>query len=139
MRRIVRIWKRWKAVNFPKDGIGAPNGIGLTVAAYDRFQAAYSDSTTGKHDDLRTMHLLVEDTLSRFATVWDENTQAFVQRLIVTLPIEPFTDLFAAMTPNRSMQAAPAGLRPRIPSARQKGDSRYAPAGDEHLGQQRLK
>ncbi len=54
-RRIVRIWKRWKAVNFPKAGNGAPNGIGLTVAAYDRLQPAYSDPITGKHDDLRAM------------------------------------------------------------------------------------
>ena len=64
-RRIVRIWKRWKAVNFPKVGNGAPNGIGLTVAAYDRLQSAYSDPIAGKQDDLRAMRQLVEDTLSR--------------------------------------------------------------------------
>jgi hypothetical protein len=97
-RRIVRIWKRWKAVNFPKDGNGAPNGIGLTVAAYDRLQPAYSDPIAGKHDELRAMRQLVEDTLSRFATVWDANAQASVERLVITLPIEPYTDLFAAMT-----------------------------------------
>jgi hypothetical protein len=102
-RRIVRIWKRWKAVNFPKDGNAAPNGIGLTVAAYDRLCPAYSDAFAGKHDDLRAMRQLVEDTLRRFATVWDENEQAFVRRLVVKLPIEPDTDLFAAMTA-RQMQ-----------------------------------
>ena len=97
-RRIVRIWKRWKAVNFPKAGNGAPNGIGLTVAAYDRLLPAYSDPIAGKHDDLRAMRQLVDDTLARFATVWDENAQAFVRRLVIKLPIEPYTDLFEAMT-----------------------------------------
>ena len=100
-RRIVRIWKRWRAWNFSKDGNGAPNGIGLTVAAYDRLRPAYSDPITGKHDDLYAMRQLIEDTLSRFTTVWDNNAQASVQRLIITLPIEPYTDLFAAMTPKQ--------------------------------------
>ena len=88
-------------MNFPKAGNGAPNGIGLTVAAYDRLQPAYSDPITGKHDDLRAMRQLVEDTLGRFATVWDENAQASVRRLVIKLPIEPYTDLFEAMTPKQ--------------------------------------
>lgn len=100
-RRIVRIWKRWKAVNFPKAGNGAPNGIGLTVAAYDRLQPAYSDPIAGKHDDLRAMRQLVQDTLSRFTDEWDDTAQAFVRRLVVTLPIEPYTDLFETMTPKQ--------------------------------------
>ena len=100
-RRIVRVWKRWAAWNFSKAGNGAPNGIGLTVAAYDRLLPAYSDPIDGTHDDLCAMRQLVDATLSRFATVWDENAQAFVRRLVVTLPIEPFTDLFAAMTPKQ--------------------------------------
>jgi len=100
-RRIVRIWKRWKDVNFPKAGNGAPNGIGLTVAAYDRLLPVYSDPITGTHDDLRAMRELIEDALGRFALVWDDNAQASVRRLVVTLPIEPYTDLFAAMTPKQ--------------------------------------
>lgn len=100
-RRLVRIWKRWKAVNFPKQGNAAPNGIGLTVAAYDRLQPTYSDPITGKHDDLRAMRQLVEDTLARFADVWDEGAQTFVRRLVVTLPVEPYADLLAAMTPKQ--------------------------------------
>jgi hypothetical protein len=98
-RRIVRIWKRWKDVNFREAGNGAPNGIGLTVATFDRLQPAYRDVVAGTHDDLRAMCQLVEDTLGRFADVWDENAQALVRRLVVKLPIEPYTDLFAAMTP----------------------------------------
>src|SRR4051794_20587837 len=100
-RRIVRIWKRWKAVKFSKAGNCAPNGIGLTVAAYDRLLPAYSDPITGKHDDLRAMSQLVDDTLSRFTEEWDDNGQAFVRRLVIKLPIEPYTDLFAAMTPKQ--------------------------------------
>jgi hypothetical protein len=97
-RHIVRYWKRWKAINFPVDGNAAPNGIGLTVAAYDRLRPTYSDRFANKHDDVRAMRLLVEDTLSRFALVWDENEQQFVRRLVVTLPVKPYTDLFARMT-----------------------------------------
>jgi hypothetical protein len=97
-RRIVRELKRWKAINFSTEGNGAPNGIGLTVAAYDRLQTQYTDWLANKHDDLRAIRLLIEATLSRFALVWDQNEQQFIRRLVVTLPIEPRNDLFARMT-----------------------------------------
>jgi hypothetical protein len=97
-RRIIRAWKRWKTVNFPTNGNAAPNGIGLTVATYDHLQTQYIDQIANKHDDLRAMRLLIDATLSRFALVWDENSQQFIRRLAVTLPIEPGHDLFAHMT-----------------------------------------
>lgn len=103
-RRLVRIWKRWKAVNFPKEGSAAPNGIGLTVAAYERLQPAYSDPIAGKHDDLRALRQLVEDTLASFEDVWDEDAQMFVRRLVVSLPVEPYADLLAAMTPKQMQE-----------------------------------
>jgi hypothetical protein len=97
-RRIVRIWKRWRDVNFPKDGNAAPNGIGLTVATYDRLVPAYIDPFAGKHDDLTALRGLVQATLDRFAPVWDEREQCNVRRLVITLPIEPHTGLFARMS-----------------------------------------
>src|SRR6266508_3729238 len=97
-RRIIRAWKRWKVVKFPTEGNAAPNGIGLTVAAYDRLQTQYTDQLANKHDDLGAMRLLIDATLSRFVLVWDENAQDFIRRLVVTLPIEPGNDLFARMT-----------------------------------------
>ncbi len=100
-RRIVRYEKRWKAIKFPVDGNAAPNGIGLTVATYDDLQPAYTDRFANQHDDLRAMRSLVEAMLNRFASVWDENEQQFVRRLVVRLPIEPCTDLFARMTANQ--------------------------------------
>jgi len=101
-RRIVRYLKRWKAVNFIKSGGGAPNGIGLTVMTYDDFQVEYSDPWANKHDDLRAMRKLVEAVLSRFTLVYDNDEQAFVERLEVKLPIEPWNDLFERMT-NKQM------------------------------------
>ena len=97
-RRIVRCLKRWKAVNFTGGGGSAPNGIGLTIAAYDCLQPAYTDRFANKHNDLGAMRALVEATLARFALVYDENEQLFVRRLVVKLPVEPENDLFARMT-----------------------------------------
>jgi hypothetical protein len=100
-RRVVRYWKRWRDVNFDDAGNGKPNGIGLTVLTYDRLVPTYSDPFVGTPDDLRAMLTLVEATLARFQDVWDETEQRFVRRLVVTLPVEPWTDTFAKMTANQ--------------------------------------
>jgi hypothetical protein len=96
-RRIVRYWKRWKAVNFTAGGGSAPNGIGLTLLTYNDFQAQYVDRFANKHDDLRVMRMLVETVLMRFTSEYDEEGQ-LVERLVVKLPIEPWTDVFSRMT-----------------------------------------
>jgi hypothetical protein len=97
-RRIVRCLKRWKAINFTGGGGSAPNGIGLTIAAYDSLKPAYTDRFANKHNDLGAMRALIEAALTRFALVYDENEQLFVRRLVVKLPVEPENDLFARMT-----------------------------------------
>jgi hypothetical protein len=96
-RRVVRYWKRWKAVNFTAGGGSVPNGIGVTLLTYNDFQAQYTDSFENKHDDLKAMRMLVEMVLTRFTTQYDEDGQP-VERLVVKLPIEPWNDVFERMT-----------------------------------------
>jgi len=101
-RRIVRYFKRWKAVNFPPDGNAAPLGIGLTVATYDHLQPTYTDVLAAKPDDLGALRPLVHALLNRFNLLWDEAAQQWVRRLSITLPVEPWNDLCATMT-NKQM------------------------------------
>ncbi|MFV9506670.1 MAG: cyclic GMP-AMP synthase DncV-like nucleotidyltransferase [Oscillochloridaceae bacterium umkhey_bin13] len=97
-RRVVRYWKRWKVVNFTAGGASTPNGIGLTLLTYYHFQPRYTDVFANKHNDLRAMRELVEAVLARFQSVYDEDEKAYVERLIVNLPIEPWKDVFDRMT-----------------------------------------
>lgn len=101
-RRIVRYLKRWRDENFLKGGNAAPLGIGLTIATYDHLQPTYTDVVTGKADDLAALRKLVQAMLGRFVSVWDSDEQQWVRRLSVTLPVEPWNDLFEQMT-NRQM------------------------------------
>jgi restriction endonuclease S subunit len=96
-RRVVRYWKRWKAVNFTAGGGSAPNGIGLTLITYKDLQPTYSDRFANKHNDLGAMRKLVEVVLTRFTPATDEDGQ-LGERLIVELPIEPWTDVLSRMT-----------------------------------------
>lgn len=97
-RRVVRYWKRWKAVNFTAGGGAAPNGIGLTLLTYYYFHPTYTDVFANTHNDLAAMRALVEAVLTRFEWVYDEDEQAYVERLVVKLPIEPWKDVFDRMT-----------------------------------------
>jgi hypothetical protein len=97
-RRVIRYWKRWKVVNFTAGGASAPNGIGLTLLTYYHFQPRYTDAFANKHNDLRAMRELVEAVLANFQLVYDEDEKAYVERLIVKLPIEPWKDVFDRMT-----------------------------------------
>jgi len=97
-RRIVRYLKRWKDENFSTDGNAAPRGIGLTILAYDHLQPSYADDFDHDADDLEALRILVRAALSRFAYVWDNAEQKSVRRLAVTLPVEPWNNLFERMT-----------------------------------------
>lgn len=97
-RRIVRYWKRWKAVNFTAGGGSAPNGIGLTLLTYYYVCPTYTDRFANKHNDLAAMRALVEIVLGYFTSVYDEDEQRSVERLEVKLPIEPWNDVFDRMT-----------------------------------------
>lgn len=97
-RRIIRYWKRWKAINFTDGGASAPNGIGLTLLTYYHFQPRYADVFANKYNDLWAMRELVETVQANFQLVYDEKEQKYVERLIVRLPIEPWNDVFDRMT-----------------------------------------
>lgn len=87
-RRVVRFLKRWKDVNFPKDGNAAPRGIALTVSAYLWFvpRTTWVDGSR-QRDDLDALRNLVGAMLERFSA-----------RLAVRCPAEPFDDLCSRMS-----------------------------------------
>ena len=98
-RRLMRYEKRWRDINFPSGGNTTPNGIGLTVATFNQFKPTYSDPITkDKHDDLNALLIVVNSMIAGFMDVYDENEAKLVRRLVVKLPIEPWTDLFSKMT-----------------------------------------
>lgn len=96
-RRVVRAMKRWKGENFAGEGNAAPLGIGLTVAAYDDLEPTYTDLAAAKPDDLGALRKLIGKILARFALAPDAEGK-LARRLVVTLPVEPWSDLFAQMT-----------------------------------------
>ena len=99
MRRCVRDLKRWRDVNFPSEGNAAPNGIGLTVAAYRWFTPTYVDrfaNGTSKPNDLAALLGLVRQMLSQFALAYHEDTWA--RRLKIELPTRPYSDVMDQMT-----------------------------------------
>jgi hypothetical protein len=99
-RRVIRYLKRWKDFKFSSNGNAAPIGIGITVAAYlwfsprrvliDFFGNKYKDN------DLNALSSFVDQMLRQFRTVDHEGEQA--ERLIVTLPVPPYNDLFKKMS-----------------------------------------
>jgi len=101
-RRVVRSLKRWKDVNFPSDGNAAPIGIGITIAAYHSLRTCYADIVAGKPDDLAALRDLVWKVRGQFMSTWDSTEQQWTRRLVVTLPVEPWNDLFEKMT-NKQM------------------------------------
>lgn len=108
-RHVVQYLKRWRDVQYPDGGNPAPLGIGLTVAAYQDFQAAYLDRLTGKLDDLTALQWLVRAIRGRFTSVWDVDKHQIVPHLVVALPVEPWNDLFARMS-NAQMERFSAKL-----------------------------
>lgn len=105
-RRIIRYLKRWKDVKFSSGGNAAPIGIGITIAAYlwftvskvlvDPFQGKY------RYNDLKALKQFVDSMLGKFNTVYHDDE--WVERLTVTLPVQPGSDLFSRMT-NQQMKA----------------------------------
>lgn len=100
-RRIIRYLKRWKDLHFTKDDSSKPTGIALTVAAYywlnvsktcvDFFANKY------KYDDLECLINLITSMSNKFIVHYDQEFNE-LYRLTVTLPVEPFGDLFEKMT-----------------------------------------
>lgn len=97
-RRVVRYLKRWSDERFKYGGNSAPTGIALTIAVLDNLVPKYGDAFLGTPDDLAASRALVRVILGRFTPHWNSEEQAFMDRLSVLLPIEPWNDLFAGMT-----------------------------------------
>lgn len=106
-RRTIRYLKRWRDENFSADGNAAPIGIGLTVAAYHWFQVQKTTSWMDNkvtYDDRLALERFVRTLTQNFTQVWDHDEQRRYPRLAVTLPVQPFSDLFERMT-NKQMDA----------------------------------
>lgn len=118
-RRVIRYLKRWRAVNFPQDGSGAPRGIALTVDAHYGFDPAYTDRVAKTPDDLRALRSLVVAVLARFTDVYDSDSKTWVRRVRTTLPVEPRSDLYEKMTGTQATtyEEKLKGLRDALDSA----------------------
>jgi hypothetical protein len=92
-RRCIRYMKRWRDVQFRSGG--APLSIALTVAAKDWFVPRFE--TSGKPTDMLALLDWVKSMLSRFEYTFTGD-EGLHERLKVSLPVTPYTDLMAAMT-----------------------------------------
>lgn len=98
-RRVIRVLKRWRDENFPKDGNAAPRGIALTACALMWFRPEkirFAAETL--YDDHGALKALVRSMLAAFTKVFDSATNTWVDRLSVRLPVPPGNDLFERMT-----------------------------------------
>ncbi|HMN15770.1 MAG TPA: hypothetical protein PKD55_25925, partial [Bellilinea sp.] len=105
-RRCIRDLKRWKDFKFSLEGHSAPIGIGITIAAYNWFSPIYTVidplQNKRKYNDLSALRALVNQIISNFR--WMQHNGEWVERLIVKVPVQPYSDLFEKMT-NAQMSA----------------------------------
>ncbi len=142
-RRVVRYLKRWRDVNFPKEGHAAPLGIGLTVAAYDGLTCRYSDQFAKTPDDAKALRELVGHILNRFVSVLRWSELKYVRRLCVPLPVEPCSDLFEQMSDKQmgTLEERLKDLRDALDAAAEDPDpveackALHRVFGDEHRSQ----
>lgn len=95
MKRIIRYLKRWKDIKFKNTGNGKPTGIALTALAYNLFNPQIvrdSFDSSVKPNDLLALKNLVSAIKNEFN--WSDSTQ-------VSLPVEPFNNLFEKMSNNQ--------------------------------------
>lgn len=107
LKRCIRYLKRWKDLKFSSDGNVAPTGIALTVAAYDYLTASYTYdafTNTKSYNDLEALKEMIGKMLNNFRSVYDEEEEKFVERLVVTMPIEPHNDLLKKMSNNNMVE-----------------------------------
>lgn len=101
-RRIVRYLKRWKDVNFPKNGHAAPTGLSLTVAAYYAFMPYKSRDFSGResYDDLAGLLAVASWLRSNFRSTWDfpSYSQTQSHTISLTFPFAPSDDVFTKMS-----------------------------------------
>lgn len=99
-RRCIRYVKRWRDHQFSS---GTPVSIALTVAALHWFSPAL-DPIDGSSKDLVAMKNWVTGMLNRFTSTYSTEERRFVDRLTVSLPVVPRSDLMVKMT-DKQMEA----------------------------------
>lgn len=90
-RRCIRYLKRWRHVRFSS---GGPLSIALTVAAYEWFQPY--QTLAGTMVDIVALQNWVNRILQQFSYKFVDDE--LYQRLTVTLPVMPYSDLMQGMT-----------------------------------------
>jgi len=105
--RVIRYLKRWKDVQFPETTSGEflPLGMGLTVAAYYWFNVSKTiDVFTNKatYDDVHALKDFIKALAWQFTDIDPEDQ--WESRLIVTLPVAPYSDIFEKMTDNQMIR-----------------------------------
>ncbi len=104
-RRVIRYLKRWKDVQFPPEGVWAPSGFALTIAASNWFRPAkaswYHDVT---YDDLEATRLLVQRIHGEFRQHWDGQNRRYAHSLPLQFSYAPQDDVMAKMVPEQHQQ-----------------------------------
>ncbi len=91
-RRVVRYLKRWADERFSSRGIGAPVGIGLTIAALEGFRPTRGYGEGADHDDLAATRAMADWLIGRFQSVYTGS--GFAERLVVKTPVAPHDNPF---------------------------------------------
>jgi hypothetical protein len=118
--RSTRILKRWKTERFSHEGNGAPSGIGLTIAGCWWFTPQITRDTfanTRSFDDLRALRHFADRLVSCFTVVGLRADGSSLYRLVATLPVEPYNDIFAKMSDEQM-----TNFRDRLISLRARAD-----------------
>jgi hypothetical protein len=104
-RRVIRYLKRWKDVQFPPEGVWAPSGLALTVAASQWFRPAKSGWYQNvEYDDLEATRSLVEAVRANFHRRWDSRTQRNMHRLTLPFRYAPNDDVVLRMSDEQHQQ-----------------------------------
>ena len=95
LRRVICFIKKWRNEKYSGSTSDheIPPSIGLTLLACDCFSA---QSTSEGDDDLLSFQKTMKAILDRFTYTYDDNWNK-VWDITCTLPVEPWTDVFAKM------------------------------------------
>jgi len=100
-KRVVRYLKKWKDICFSSEGNERPASIGITIAATDLFNYEQKyNSIKGKYedDDMAALSNLVWNISACFTDKWDSDRQEWLKTIKVSLPVEPYSNLFEKMS-----------------------------------------
>ena len=105
-RRIIRYMKKWKNHNTYLLGNGAPSGIALTCLAFQLFTVSKNYDIIGKvtsYNDLSALISFTQSIINKFTLKYDSDTQEYIHKITINLPVEPYNNLFAKMS-DRQME-----------------------------------